>query len=220
MTNGAFTNVLMLPPQDDSAATAAVLLLHGLGANGEDLLGLAPYWAPKLPHVCFIAPDAPFACDMAPYGFQWFSLRDRLESRIRAEVNEAAILLNGLIDQILDRMTLKPERLALVGFSQGCMMSLHVSLRRPAPLAGVIGYSGRLIDAPALPAEITARPPVLLVHGDADPVVPYDSLALAEAALQANDVPVETLTCRGMGHSIDQTGLDAGAALLQKILPR
>ncbi|MFD2261710.1 alpha/beta hydrolase [Lacibacterium aquatile] len=219
MTDGAFTNVLMLPPQDETPPTAAVLLLHGVGSNGEDLLGLAPFWAKDMPHVAFISPDAPFNYDMAPMGFQWFSLRDRVESRIVEEVKISAKLLDELIDTIMERLSIPADRVVLVGFSQGTMMALHVGLRREHGIGGVIGYAGRLINPGALPAEIKVKPPVLLVHGDADPVVPFDSLALAKAALDANGVEAKTLACPGVGHSIDEAGLDAGLAFLKEVLP-
>src|SRR5260370_27323072 len=157
-----------------------VILLHGLGADGNDLIGLAPVWAKLLPDAEFLAPNAPFPYDMAPYGFQWFSLQDRSPETVLAGVRATAPMLDAFIDDALAARGLSETDLALVGFSQGTMMSLYVGLRRPKPVAGILGYSGALIGAESLAAEIRSRPRVLLVHGDADPVVPFSALALAE----------------------------------------
>jgi phospholipase/carboxylesterase len=195
-----------------------VILLHGLGADGNDLIGLAPYWAPSLPDAEFLAPDAPFPCDMAPYGHQWFSVQDRSPEAVLAGVRAAAPILDGFIDEALAERRLEDADLALVGFSQGTMMSLFVGLRRAKPVAGILGFSGRLLAPELLARELRSRPPVLLVHGTEDPLVPYDSLAAAERALTAAAVPVETLTCPGIGHSIDEAGLRRGGQFLRAVL--
>jgi len=144
-----------------------VVLLHGVGADGHDLIGLAPYWAPALPDAEFVSPDAPFPCDMAPYGRQWFSLQDRSPSAILGGVRAAAPILDAFLDEALAARGLDASQLALIGFSQGTMMSLYVGPRRAEALAGIIGYSGALIGADTLAQDIRSRPPVLLVHGDA-----------------------------------------------------
>jgi len=195
-----------------------VVLLHGLGADGNDLIGLAPVWAPLLPDAEFVAPDAPFPCDMAPFGRQWFSLQDRSPDVILAGVRAAAPFLDAFITDTLAARGLDEGRLALVGFSQGTMMALHVGLRRAKPVAGILGYSGALIGAEGLPKEIRSRPPVLLVHGDADEIVPHQALAGAVQGLAAAGVPVEQLTCPGLGHGIDEPGLRRGGAFLQRVL--
>jgi phospholipase/carboxylesterase len=192
-----------------------VILLHGLGADGNDLIGLAPYWAPLLPDAEFVAPDAPFPCDMAPFGRQWFSLQDRSPAAILAGVRAAAPMLDGFIDDSLAARGLSEAELALVGFSQGTMMSLYCGLRRAKPVAAIIGFSGALIGAESLAQEIRSRPPVLLVHGDADEVVPPQALPAAAAALAAVGVRVETLTCPGLGHGIDEAGLRRGGEFLR-----
>jgi phospholipase/carboxylesterase len=195
-----------------------VILLHGLGADGNDLIGLAPYWARLLPTAEFLAPNAPFPCDMAPYGYQWFSSQDRSPEAVLGGVRAAAAILDAFIDEALEERGLAADDLALVGFSQGTMMSLFVGLRRPQPVAGILGFSGRLIAPELLASELRSRPRILLVHGTDDPLVPYRSLADAEAALNAAGVPVETVTCPGIGHSIDEEGLRRGGLFLADVL--
>jgi phospholipase/carboxylesterase len=206
------------PPIAGGKPRRLVVLLHGLGADGNDLIGLAPYWAPLLPEAEFLSPNAPFPCDMAPYGYQWFSSQDRSPSAVLAGVRAAAPMLDGFLDKALAERGLGALDLALVGFSQGTMMSLFVGLRRAQPLAGILGYSGRLLAPDLLADELRSRPPVLLVHGTEDPLVPYQSLAAAKTALVALGVATETLTCPGIGHSIDEQGLRRGGQFLQEVL--
>jgi phospholipase/carboxylesterase len=201
-------------PARSGKARSLVILLHGLGSDGNDLIGLAPYWAPRLPDTAFVSPNAPFPCDMAPYGYQWFSLLDRSGPRILAGVQAAAPILHGFIDEELERHGLDESRLALVGFSQGCMMSLFVGVRRARPVAQILGYSGRLVGPELLAAEARSKPPILLVHGTADEVVPFDSLAHAAAALKEAGIAAETLARPGLGHSIDEVGLTEGGRRL------
>jgi phospholipase/carboxylesterase len=206
------------PPTAGGAPQSLVVLLHGLGANGADLLGLAPYWAELLPHTEFVAPDAPEPCDMAPFGFQWFSLQDRSPLSMMRGVATAAPVLDGFLDELLAERGLDDSRLALVGFSQGTMMSLHVGLRRAKAPAAIVGYSGALLAGPELFLEIRARPPVLLVHGDADPVVSVSALDAAAIGLRTVGVTVETIRRPGLGHSIDEVGLERGGAFLAAAL--
>jgi phospholipase/carboxylesterase len=208
------------PPAAGGKPRRLVVLLHGLGADGNDLIGLAPYWAPLLPEAEFVSPNAPFPCDAAPYGYQWFSAQDRSLAAVLAGVRAAAPILDAFLDEALVTRGLGDGDLALVGFSQGTMMALYVGLRRARAAAGILGYSGRLLAPELLAGELCARPPVLLVHGTEDPLVPYQSLAAAEAALNALGVPIETLTCPGIGHSIDEPGLRRGGEFLQKVLAR
>lgn len=195
-----------------------VILLHGLGADGQDLIGIAPHWARVLPNAAFVSPNALFPCDMAPMGYQWFSVQDRTPEAMLAGVRMAASPLEAFIEREMGNAGLDESKTALVGFSQGTMMSLFVGPRREKQLAGIVGFSGRLIAPELLIDEIKSKPPVLLTHGTADEVVPYDSLALAEQGLTAAGIEVETLSCPGIGHGIDESGLVKGAEFLHKVL--
>ena len=206
------------PPVAGGQPARLVILLHGLGADGNDLIGLQQYWGRLVPEAEFVSPNAPFPCDMAPYGYQWFSVGDRSPGPVLAGVRAAAPILDAFIDEELEKRGLDASQAALVGFSQGTMMALFVGLRREKPLAGIVGYSGRLIAADLLPGELRSRPPVLLVHGTEDPLVPFHSMAEAETALKAAGVPVETLACVGIEHAIDQEGLVRGGQFLRQAL--
>jgi phospholipase/carboxylesterase len=206
------------PPAAGGKAKQLVILLHGLGADGNDLIGLAPYWAPLLPQAEFVSPNAPFPCDMGPYGYQWFSSQDRSPPAVLAGVRAAAPMLDIFVDEALAERGLDDGNLALVGFSQGTMMSLFVGLRRSRAAAGIVGYSGRLLAPELLEGELRSRPLILLVHGTEDPLVPYASLAAAETALSSAGISVETLTCPGIGHSINEEGLRRGGQFLRDVL--
>ena len=206
------------PPASGGKPRRLVILLHGLGADGNDLIGLAPYWARLLPDAEFLSPNAPFPCDMAPYGYQWFSSQDRSPEAVLGGVRAVAPILDAFIDEALEERRLESSELALVGFSQGTMMSLFVGLRRAEPVAGIVGFSGRLLAPELLASELRSRPPILLVHGTEDPLVPYSSLAAAETALIEAGVPVETVTSVGIGHSIDDQGLRRGGQFLEIVL--
>lgn len=206
------------PPASGGAPKKLVILLHGLGADGNDLIGLGRYWARLIPDAEFVSPNAPFPCDMAGFGYQWFSVQDRSREATLAGVRAAAPILDAYIDEELEKRRLAATDAALVGFSQGTMMSLFVGLRREKPVAGILGFSGRLIAPELLEDELRSRPPVLLAHGTYDPVVPFDSLAAAEAGLKAAGVPVETLSCPGVEHNIDQQGLERGGGFLRAVL--
>lgn len=203
-------------PASGGAPRRLVVLLHGRGADGNDLIGLAPLLAETLPDALFLAPDAPQPCDMAPFGLQWFSLIERTPESIAAGVRSAAPAIDAFLDHHLARLGLAAGDLALFGFSQGCMMALHVGLRRPAAPAAILGYSGLLAAPGALADEITVRPPVLLVHGEADQIVPHAALEAAEAALAGADVPVEAVSRPGLGHGIDDDGIARAAAMLAR----
>src|SRR5262245_50486234 len=202
-------------------ARQLVVFLHGYGADGNDLIDIGRAWQPLLPDAAFVSPHAPELCGQAPVGRQWFALTFRNPDERWTGVNKAAPVLDAFIDAELARRNLPPSALALVGFSQGTMMALHVGLRRAAAPAAIVGYSGTLVlpnDGPpdAVAAEIRARPPVLLVHGDRDDLIPAQALFLATQGLAALGVPVEWHLSKGIGHGIDGEGLRHGGEFLAR----
>jgi phospholipase/carboxylesterase len=207
-------------PASGGKPDSLVLLLHGVGADGFDLIDLAPVWAEALPHTLFIAPHAPFPFQGAPFGRQWFDIMDRTPARLEAGLRHAAGILGEFTHAKLAELGLGGDRLALMGFSQGAMMGLFAGLRGavPAP-ACILAYSGALLAPESFAAEVTARPPVLLVHGEADEVVPAIASRQAARALQAEAVPHELLLRPDLGHGLDDAGLAAGTALLARSLP-
>lgn len=202
-------------------ATSMVVFLHGYGADGADLLGLADPLSAHLPDSLFVAPDAPEPCAGNPFGRQWFPI-PRLDGSSEAAARDgllaAAADLDAFLDARLAEHGLLPERLALVGFSQGTMMALHVAPRRPEPLACVVGFSGRLIAPERLAADTRARMPVLLIHGDADQMVPFAEMDAAGRALVSAGFPTYSHTMRGTGHGIAPDGLSAALGLLHRVL--
>ncbi len=199
-----------VPPQSGKPAKKVVIFLHGLGADGDDLIGLAPYFAQALPDTEFLSPHAPYPCDMAPFGRQWFSLQDRHPDAITAGLEAVKPVFDGYLDAVLETRGLTEADLALVGFSQGTMLSLYGALRRPAPIAALVGFSGLLAAPDRLIGELVSRPPILLVHGQEDPVVDFGFMEQAARALISLGISVECLARPGLGHSIDDAGLSRG----------
>jgi phospholipase/carboxylesterase len=206
-----------IAPASGTPARSLVILLHGYGSNGEDLIGLAPHWAGALPATAFVAPNAPEPCPGAPGGYQWWGLGGGGRNRAEGAAS-AAPVLGGFIDAELARHGLTRAQLALVGFSQGTMMALQVGTRRRPALAGIVGYSGMLADEAALADPETVRPPILLVHGDADPMIPIAAFHQTLAALESHGFAVESHLSRGLGHSIDLPGLQLGGRFLARVL--
>ncbi len=195
-----------------------VVLLHGVGADGNDLIDLALNWQPIVPKAEFVALHAPFPFDQAPVGRQWFSIADRSPDKILGGIRTAAAILDPCLDELLAKRRLDDSHLALVGFSQGAMMALHVGLRRRKKIAGVVAFSGALVAPETLGAELASRPPVLLVHGEGDDVVPFAAMAEAKETLKAAEVPVRALRRPGLGHAIDDDGvIAAGDFLVQHL---
>lgn len=198
---------------------SAVVFLHGYGANGADLLGLADPLGAHLPDTLFLAPDAPESCAGAPFGFQWFPIPwiDGSSEEVAMRGMGAAVTdLNAFLDAVMVDEDLLPEQVVLFGFSQGSMMALHVAPRREDAVAGVVAFSGRLLQPELLPAEVVQRPPVLLVHGDADDVVPVQSMAESAEALQAagwSDLYAHVM--KGTGHGIAPDGLSVALAFMR-----
>ncbi len=211
-------------------AESLVVILHGYGADAHDLFPLAGEWAPSMPQTAFIALHAPFSCEGNPYGRQWFSLFDMEKSNMWGKLTywpveklveggrQAAEILNSWIDALLAEHKLAPDKLALVGFSQGAMLAMHVGLRREKPIAGIVGFSGRLLQPETLAKEIKSTPPVMLRHGDADDIVPPQNMEEAEKYLKQSDVPVDSRMDAGMGHSISEQSIGEAGDFLQKLL--
>ena len=202
-----------LPPQRGSASHL-IVLCHGYGADGHDLIGLAPHWQRNLPTVAFVAPNAPEPCAGAPSGYQWFPIQRLDPGEMQRGVESASGLLNAFLDAELARHELPPERLALVGFSQGTMMALQVGLRRTVKPAAIVGYSGMLARGAELETLPPDTPPILLVHGDADQMIPAQAMMASAMMLGEAGATVQWHIAPGVGHGIDPVGLDMGGAFL------
>ncbi|MGQ0528150.1 MAG: alpha/beta hydrolase [Alphaproteobacteria bacterium] len=194
-----------------------VMLLHGYGSDGADLIGLAPMWARDLPDAVFISPDAPFPCEMG-FGHQWFTLQDRDPVKMLKGVQGTMPILKTFIEVQLKKYDLTLDRLALAGFSQGTMMSLYTGPRLGAPIAGILGYSGALVWEPDVQATALNKVPVHLIHGDADEVVPAMAYHHAHKTLDAHGFAITGGITPGLTHSIDPQGLQDGADFLKSIL--
>lgn len=210
------TNGKSLQPASGDPPRHIVLLLHGYGSNGEDLIGLAAQWRHMLPGALFLAPNAPQRC--GGWGYQWWPLDAYSPQALASGARSAAPAVDAFIDRKLEQYGLTEAQLALVGFSQGTMMALHVGLRRPRQVAGILGYSGALTGVAELATEAKGKPSVLLVHGSADQIVPVTALHQAERELQRLGVPVSTHISQGLGHSVDPAGLRLGAEFLAQVL--
>jgi phospholipase/carboxylesterase len=204
-------------------ARQLVVFVHGYGADGNDLIEIGRAWEGLLPHAAFVAPHAPRPCAQAPMGREWFPLTFRNPDERWDGVNAAAPVLEQFLDAELARQKLPPSALALVGFSQGTMMALHVGLRRATAPAAIVGYSGMLVlkddsDVESYAPQIRARPPVLMIHGHADELIPAQALFHSTQALAALGVPVEWHLSAGIGHGIDGEGLRHGGEFLARQL--
>ena len=202
--------VLKSARKGPSKADAVVVFLHGYGADGADLLGLADPLSAHLPGVAFHAPDAPERSVNNPFGYQWFPipwLDGSSEAQAKASMAKSIDLLNAWLDKVLADEGLTADRMVVVGFSQGTMMALHVLPRRDQPVAGIIGFSGRLLVPELLPSEAKVKPPVLLLHGDQDPMVPFQDMQLAGEALEKAGFDVYGHVMKGTGHGISPDGL-------------
>lgn len=203
-------------------ARQLVVFLHGYGADGNDLIEIGRAWQALLPDAAFVSPHAPRPCGQAPMGREWFPLTFRDLNERWVGVNAAAPVLDAFLDAELRRHDLPGSALALVGFSQGTMMSLHVGLRRAEAPAAIVGYSGMLVtpesdaEMEQFAASIRSRPPVLLVHGDSDDLIPVQAVFHAAQGLAALDVPAEFHISAGIGHGIDQEGLRQGGEFLAR----
>jgi phospholipase/carboxylesterase len=193
-----------------------VVFLHGYGADGNDLIGIGKQWSQLLPDAAFVSPHAPEPCGMSPMGRQWFALTFRDPDERWRGVVQARPGLDAFLDAELARHGLDDSRLALVGFSQGTMMALHAGFRRNAAAACIVGYSGMLAGPEHLAAQMTSKPPTLLVHGDEDEIIPVQALFMSSQALAEAGAPVEWHMSPGLGHGIDPDGLMHGVSFIAK----
>jgi phospholipase/carboxylesterase len=215
------TRVLTTGRKEPKSGTtrSVVIFLHGYGANGADLLGLADPLSDHMPDTLFLAPDAPESCAGAPFGYQWFPIPwidGSSEEESMRGMQAAVDDLNAFLDAVMVDEDVLPEQVVLFGFSQGTMMSLHVAPGREEEVAGIVAFSGRLLAPELLADEVVSKPPVLLVHGDADDVVPVQSLPEAAEALQgAGWTDVYAHIMKGTGHGIAPDGLSVALAFMR-----
>lgn len=203
-------------------ARSMVVFLHGYGADGNDLLGLADPLSLHLPDTLFIAPNAPEDCAANPFGFQWFPIPfidGSSEEAMEDGLIRAAADLNAFLDERMTEEGMSAGQTALVGFSQGTMMALHVAPRRPAPVAAVVGFSGRLMHPERFADEMVCAPPTQLIHGDMDPVVPLSSMREATTVMMRAGVEVHSHVSRGTGHGIAPDGLALALSFLKDRIP-
>lgn len=192
-----------------------IVLLHGYGADGNDLIGLAKHWQDLIPEAAFASPHAPERCTMSGAGYQWFPLSRLDPHETSRGVDSATPPLSEYLDTELKRCNLGPESLALVGFSQGTMMALHVGLRMAKAPAAIVGFSGMLVAPENLPSYAAGVPPVLLLHGDNDQVIPAAALFMSAGALGRSGLPVQWHLSAGLGHGIDPDGLEIAGLFLR-----
>jgi phospholipase/carboxylesterase len=209
-----------LLPASGGAPRSLVVFIHGYGADGNDLLGLGREWARALPHTVFVSPHAPQPCAGSPMGRQWFALTMRDPHDFACGVAAARPELDAFLDAELARYGLDDNACALVGFSQGTMLALHVGPQRKGRLAGILGYSGLLADPAALKSDAVQKPPVMLIHGDMDDLIPVAAIFSSAQGLAAAEIPVEWHVSSGVPHGIGPDGLELGLAFLKRVLPR
>jgi phospholipase/carboxylesterase len=209
-----------LPPASGGAPKSLAVFLHGYGADGNDLIGLGREWAAALPDTAFVSPHAPEPCPGAPMGRQWFDLTMRDPHEFARGVAKARPAIDVFLDAELEHHGLDESACALVGFSQGTMMALYAGPQRKKALAGILGYSGMLADPEALQGDAIQKQPVLLIHGDADDLIPVQALFAAARGLAAADIPVEWHVSQGIPHGIGPDGMQMGLDFLKRVLPR
>jgi phospholipase/carboxylesterase len=207
-----------LQPLSGGRPRQIVLLLHGYGSNGADLISFAPQWQRALPDALFVAPNAPQRCGRMASGYQWWPLSAFTPQALAMGASSAAPAINEFIDRKLSQYELSEADLVIVGFSQGTMMALHVGLGREKQVAGILGYSGMLVGAADLAHRKVTKPPVCLVHGSADPIVPVAALHAAEQALRRAGIEVSTHVSAGLGHTVDPAGIRIGGEFVARSL--
>lgn len=209
-------------PKSGNQPTSAMILLHGVGANGENMMPLATYFSEILPDCYFFSPNGFEKYDMVSMfdfgpSFQWFSLKDRSYPRMKAGVENAAEYVCGLIDEISERFKISHKKIILLGFSQGAMTALHAALTSEKQIAGVLSFSGALVVSNPAELNIKSKPKVCLVHGINDDVVPYDRSLVANQKLKEFGIDTEFHSLAGLTHSIDYNGIEIGKKFIKKL---
>jgi len=206
------------PPKGGKKPTSIVIMVHGYGANGQDLIGIAPEWCGALPETLLISPDAPTPCDQSPLGRQWFSLLNYTPQGMLNGIKDAWSALDKFIDAVIKEHNIPSDKIALMGFSQGTMMSLHTMMKRTDKLAGVLGYSGRLTDHDLAHTTANKDVPIHLIHGTDDPVIPVSEFDIAIKTLTNNNFPISGEKTLGLAHGIDHNGIIVGGRILKEWL--
>ena len=203
-------------PDHDFEPNSLVVLLHGIGADAFDLIPLAKYWALTLKKTKFYSLHAPYPCKLTPFGKQWFDLEDRDQTRILKEIELIKPMIITFLKKKLKNYNLQYKDLILVGFSQGTMVALNLTLTMKEEVKGVLGYSGGVILTKSGKIEIISKPNICLVHGKNDEVVPKKMMETTKIILKDNNIDVDTHLIENLGHSIDQNGLEIGQNFLVK----
>ena len=211
-------NTTILNPLSKEKPKNAVILCHGYGGDGKDISLLASYWRTYLPDTLFVCPDAPEKCAVSPKGFQWFDLMDQTHDQILVKSLVAEIKLNTLIDEVKNNNNLTGEKIAIGGFSQGCMISLQTGIKRKDKINSIIGYSGKIIDTMHLQNNINSRPDIILMHGDKDEIVPVSFLLEAKEFFNKNKYQIKTQIFNNCEHRIPAEGSSLGLEFLKKNL--
>ena len=211
-------DVTTVEPLSKNKPKQAIILCHGYGGDGKDISALAINWQRFLPDAIFLCPDAPEVCSVSPQGFQWFDLSIEKEDVIFEKSLVAEEKLTLFLDQVLSQIQLEPKNLALVGFSQGCMMSLQVGLKNKKQIGCVIGYSGKVINQKHLSNNINSKPKVFLMHGENDTIVSPMHLLEAKEYLKNQGINVKTKMFKNCEHKISVEGSSLGLGFLKKNL--
>jgi phospholipase/carboxylesterase len=213
-------NTIILKPLSKEKPKNAVILCHGYGGDGKDISILANYWRAHLPDTMFICPDAPEKCEASPSGFQWFDLMDQTPEQVLSKSLVAESKLNKLIDEVKEKNQLLANQIVIGGFSQGCMISLQVGIKREDSINSIIGYSGRIIDVEHLGKNIVSKPNIILMHGDIDQIVQVDSLLEAKDFFIKNNYPIESHIFKNCEHRIPTEGSSLGLQFIKKHLSK
>ena len=209
-------NAKIIKPEDKNINNA-VILLHGYGGDGNDIAPVTINWKRFLPNTIFICPDGPETCSINPAGYQWFDLNSEDEEYITKKALEAEKILKKFIAEIKNEFDLLNSNICLSGFSQGCMMSINVGLSEKEKFAGILGFSGKVINKFDLDSRIFSKPSTLLIHGDQDEIVPPVNLLEAKDFFERNKIDIITKMIKGCGHNIPVEASSTGLIFLKKI---